>query len=327
MNAYWAHIEEQEAPRMPGGRLTQRDRERIGAGLDDGLGYAEIARRLGRPTSTVSREVTRNGGPDGYGADRAHRSTGERARRRAPEPASGAGTDGHDRGAVRDSTAEFAEEFATMMVETGVPRMAARLLAHLVTTDAGRLTAAELVQRLRVSPASVSKAVGYLEPLSVIRRERDPRQRRESYVIDDDVWLRAWLTSARTNTLWADTAERGAELLGTTTPAGARLDRMRHFFRSLGDDMAGGTTAAVFADTLTVLAALVHTAAPRTTDQLATALGWPPDRVTEALRLADRHPDIADPLTVVRTPPDTYTTEARRDRLTETQRRALTASG
>ena len=42
---------------MPGGRLTQEDRRHIAAGLAEGLGYAEIARRLGRPTSTVSREV------------------------------------------------------------------------------------------------------------------------------------------------------------------------------------------------------------------------------------------------------------------------------
>ncbi|MGS2586459.1 helix-turn-helix domain-containing protein [Streptomyces hebeiensis] len=41
---------------MPGGRLTQQDRRRIAAGLADGLPYAEIARRLDRPTSTISRE-------------------------------------------------------------------------------------------------------------------------------------------------------------------------------------------------------------------------------------------------------------------------------
>ncbi|MFB7357563.1 helix-turn-helix domain-containing protein [Streptomyces gardneri] len=48
---------------MPGGRLTQQERERIAAGIAAGLSYAEIARRVGRPTSTVSREISRNGGP------------------------------------------------------------------------------------------------------------------------------------------------------------------------------------------------------------------------------------------------------------------------
>ncbi|MET9112347.1 helix-turn-helix domain-containing protein, partial [Streptomyces zhihengii] len=50
---------------MGGGRLTPRDREDIEAGLAAGLACAAIARRLGRPTSTVSREVARNGGRGG----------------------------------------------------------------------------------------------------------------------------------------------------------------------------------------------------------------------------------------------------------------------
>ncbi|GAA3083377.1 hypothetical protein GCM10020000_81900 [Streptomyces olivoverticillatus] len=67
---------------MPGGRLTQQERQQIAVGLADGLAYAEIARRLDRPTSTITREVTRNGGPTTYRADLAHRATQQRAHRR-----------------------------------------------------------------------------------------------------------------------------------------------------------------------------------------------------------------------------------------------------
>ncbi|MDA0638253.1 helix-turn-helix domain-containing protein, partial [Nonomuraea sp. MCN248] len=63
---------------MPGSRLTWQDRRRIAAGLAEGLGYAEIARGLDRPTSTVSREVARNGGPGVYRPDHAHQATGWR---------------------------------------------------------------------------------------------------------------------------------------------------------------------------------------------------------------------------------------------------------
>ncbi|MFD0363522.1 helix-turn-helix domain-containing protein [Nocardia sp. GCM10030253] len=73
---------------MPGGRLTKQDRQQIASGLAQQLGYAEIARRLDRPTSTVSREVTRNGGPGRYQPDRAHLATERRARRRTPQPRS-----------------------------------------------------------------------------------------------------------------------------------------------------------------------------------------------------------------------------------------------
>src|SRR6478672_12154137 len=69
---------------MPGGRLTQQERQQIALGLADSLPYAEIARRLDRPTSTVTREVMRNGGPTAYRADLAHRATEQRAHRRKP---------------------------------------------------------------------------------------------------------------------------------------------------------------------------------------------------------------------------------------------------
>ncbi|MWA09626.1 GbsR/MarR family transcriptional regulator [Streptomyces sp. BA2] len=269
---------------MPGGRLTHQDRRHIGAGLAEGLGYAEIARRIDRPTSTVSREVARNGGPERYRVDHAHLATERRARRRGRiprlDPATPFDAYGRDPDAVRD----FTEQLAALMVRTGVPRMAARVLARLITDDSGSLTSADLVERLRVSPASVSLAVAYLEGLEVIRRERRPGHRREQYVIDDGVWLRAWMTSAQAHARWAETAQQGVDVLDAATPAGARLSHMSEFFATLSDDMSGGSGAVD--DALTVLAALRHAGAPLPAGQLANALGWPLDRVTEALRCA-----------------------------------------
>ena len=64
--------------------LSTSDREEIRVGLDAGDSFASIARRLGRPTSTVSREVARNGGRAEYRAWRADRRACERARRQRP---------------------------------------------------------------------------------------------------------------------------------------------------------------------------------------------------------------------------------------------------
>ncbi|MFF5090024.1 GbsR/MarR family transcriptional regulator [Streptomyces niveus] len=266
---------------MPGGRLSHDERRDIGAGLAEGLGYAEIARRLGRPTSTVSREVARNGGADGYRADRALRATERRARRRGPAPLAPRSQDDVD----RDELRHFDEQFVAMLVATGLPRMASRVLARLFLTDSGSLTAADLVGQLRVSPASVSKAVGYLEELDVVRRERDPRRRRERYVVDDDVWLRAWTRDTRSTANWADTARRGVAVVGADTPAGVRLDRMGDFFATLSADMASGPAGVE--DALTLLAALMHAGAPADAGRLAAGLGWPAERVTEALRHAE----------------------------------------
>jgi hypothetical protein len=308
---------------MPGGRLTKQDREHIALWLAEGFGYAEIARRLGKPTSTISREVARNGGSDSYRADQAQQATGRRARRRksalSTQLSATVDAYGRDPEAVRN----FVEQFANLMIQTGVPRMPARVLTCLFATDSGTLTAAELVQYLQVSPASISKAIGYLEGLELVRRERDPSGRRERYIIDDDVWLRSWRTSAQTHTMWADAAQQGAKLLGTATPAGARLGDMGQFFAQLAEDMTGGATAATIDDALTVLAALVHASTPITMAQLATVLGWPLERVTSALHDAEQHPDITDPVTLRRTEPGIYTITARPNRLTIAQREAL----
>ncbi|MGV9817169.1 helix-turn-helix domain-containing protein [Nocardia xishanensis] len=308
---------------MPGGRLTEQDRRQIASGLAAGLDYAEIARQVGRPTSTVTREVARNGGPVGYRADVAQRATRQRARRRiatAPQelPTS---TFGRDDETVR----EFAEHFAALMVDSGLPRMAARVLATLFTTDSGSATAAELTRRLRVSPASISKAVAYLDRLEVIRRAREGR--RDHYVVDDNVWFTAWSDSARTTNRWAEAAERGAEIFGATTPVGERLEHMGLFFARLGRDIAGGPVdTAAGEHALTVVAALVHAGTPLTPEQLAAALDWPLDQVTSALHDAVHHPDLADPVALHRNKSGAFSVVARPDRLTTAQRRRLARS-
>nr|WP_244184601.1 MarR family transcriptional regulator [Streptomyces cellostaticus] len=104
----------------------------------------------------------------------------------------------------------------------------ARVLTCLYTSDAGSLTAAELVTRLRVSPASISKAVAFLESQGLVRRERDER-RRERYVADDDVWYQSMIASARGTVQVAETARQGVSILGRGTPAAARLENIARF--------------------------------------------------------------------------------------------------
>ncbi|MEV5238983.1 helix-turn-helix domain-containing protein [Streptomyces cinnamoneus] len=221
---------------MPGGRLTQQERQQIALGLADGLAYAEIGRRLDRPTSTVTREVMRNGGPTAYRADLAHRATERRAHRRvgkqpAPRgPEAPAQAHGRDAEAVR----EYEETLATLFMQQGLPKMMSRVLTCLYTTDAGSLTASELVERLQVSPASVSKAIAFLESQGLVRRERDER-RRERYVVDDDVWYQSMMASARGLAQLAETARQGVGVLGRETPAASRLENIARFVDFVGE--------------------------------------------------------------------------------------------
>lgn len=304
---------------MPGGRLTHEDRRQIAAWLTDGLGYAEIGRRLGRPTSTVSREVARNGTSGDYLAGHAQQVASHRARRRKParpEPAA----DGQPSEPARG----FVQEFATLLAATGMPRMTARVFVCLLTADADSLTAAGLVRRLQVSPASVSKSIGFLEGMELVVRQPDPGGRRERYLIDDDVWLRAWHSDTGAHGEVAIAAQRGVEIFGAGTTAGARLDRMGRFFARLSEQMSGSTlTDSAGYDALTVLAALVHAGRPLTLDALATGLDWPRDRTTDALDAIRRQPAIADPLALRAAGPETYGVTARPDRLSPAQRRAF----
>ncbi|MFC9690563.1 helix-turn-helix domain-containing protein [Kribbella sp. NPDC056951] len=259
---------------MPGGRLSHQERRAIAAGLTDGLGYAEIARQLDRPTSTISREVARNGGGRGYRADHAHYATSSRARRgrpAMPKPLSDAD--------------EYAEKFAAIMVDGGLPRMAARVLARLYTADSRSLTAAQLVHALQVSPASISKAIGYLEQVGMLHREPDPRRRLQHYVMAEDVWQKAWQVSSQTNQSWADTAAEGAALFGDSA-AGRRLAQMADFFQVLAEDMSGGAGFEVVDDALTVLATYREAGRVVDADQVAAVLDWPPERVVAALEVA-----------------------------------------
>ena len=257
---------------VPGARLTHDERRRIAAWLTDGYGYAELARRLGRPTSTISREVARNGVPGDYLPDHAHDTAGRRARRQAP-----------DRGAqpAPDEASRFVEVFADSLATTGFPRMSARVFASLLTS--GGMTAADLVRRLQVSPASISKSIGYLEGMALVVRTPDPGSRRERYGVVDDVWQRAWRTDTGGHARVACVARQVSAACGAESVAGRRLARMARFFEWLSRQMH------VVDDALTVLAALVHAHRSLDVDELAEALDWPRSRVAEAVHeTADR---------------------------------------
>ncbi|WP_448004247.1 MarR family transcriptional regulator [Agromyces bauzanensis] len=298
---------------MAGGRLSLEDRQSIAAGIAEGIAYAEIARRIGRPTSTVSREVARNGHRD-YTADRAQRAT----RRRGLDRDSAPRTD-----TLADRTDAFVDELASLIAATGMPRMASRVFATLITSSNSTLTAAELVRGLGVSPASVSKAIGYLEGMELVERRPEPGSRRERYWVGDDVWTRAMRADSSGHARVADAAQRGLALFGADTPAGIRLARMGRFFGDLTEQLRGIDLAdSAIDDTLTVIAALGHARRPVTVHRLASALGWPASRLDHAIRHLQQRPTLADPFSVCESVAG-YELQPRPDRLSREQGDAL----
>ncbi|WP_055565604.1 helix-turn-helix domain-containing protein [Streptomyces atriruber] len=222
---------------MPGGRLTQQERQQIALGLADGLAYAEIARRLERPTSTITREVTRNGGPAGYRAEVAQRATGHRAHRRKQAAPRDPRTPEQPHGRDADEVRAYEEVFTTVMIASGMPTMMSRVTACLILTDSGSLTAAELAAHLQVSPAAISKAIAFLESQGFVRRERG-EGRRERYVVDDDVYYQSMMATARATAQVVATARQGIPVLRPGTPAATRLENIARFLDFVSESTA-----------------------------------------------------------------------------------------
>jgi len=221
---------------MPGKRLDEEERQLIAQLLWDGLGYSEIGRRLQRPASTIMREVVRNGGHNDYRPGAAHRAASRRAMRRMPAVDD---LDVDEEAYSFDRSPGKVQEFHLRLVgvfrQTGLTLTAARILAEIFMTDKGSLSATELVLRLSVSPGTISRSTAHLQEQNLLRSERDGKRVR--YFLDDEIWYRAWLSSARRNSVWARTALDGAEIFGLGTPVGARLKDMGQFFSFVVVDM------------------------------------------------------------------------------------------
>jgi DNA-binding transcriptional regulator GbsR (MarR family) len=136
-----------------------------------------------------------------------------------------------------DGVTRFIERFAAALIEAGMPRMASRAFSALLATDAGRMTAAELGEVLRVSPAAVSGAMRYLIQVNLASRERDPGSRRDVFRVHGDVWYEALMRRDQLLVRWEDTLREGIEVLGDDTPAGARMSETLAFFEFVGKEL------------------------------------------------------------------------------------------
>ena len=133
-----------------------------------------------------------------------------------------------------DEVDRFVERFASTLADSGLPRLAARVFATLLVSEDGRLTAAELAQRLHASTGGVSGAVRYLVQVRLIRTERDPGSRRHAYVVDG-----SWYESTVTGNPFLERGEAdlrdGIAVLGGS-PAADRLHETLELIQFLKDE-------------------------------------------------------------------------------------------
>jgi predicted transcriptional regulator len=137
----------------------------------------------------------------------------------------------------KDPLFAYLERFSSVLVAAGIPAMPARVFVALLVADSGRLTAAELADRLQVSPAAVSGGVRYLIQVGLVHKERVPGSRRDYYRMPQDVWSDMFRLRDQVMQRWAALVREGIELLGPGTPAGARLAEHAMFFDFVSAEM------------------------------------------------------------------------------------------
>jgi DNA-binding transcriptional regulator GbsR (MarR family) len=139
-----------------------------------------------------------------------------------------------DPAAVRD----FIERFTGQLTQAGFPRTPARIFVALLTSDASSLTAAELGDLLKTSPASVSAGVRYLIQVGLVSARGEPGTRRQHYQMPANVWDEIVRLRNRQFTRWAAEMRDGVDALGARSPAGTRLAESVRYFEFLGAEMS-----------------------------------------------------------------------------------------
>ena len=145
--------------------------------------------------------------------------------------------DAHDQ--QGDPRLQFIERFASVLVAAGFPAMPARVFVAFNIADSDRLTAADLAEMLRISPAAVSGAVRYLTGVGLIHKERVPGSRRDYYRMPADVWSEVMRLQSQALDRWGSMLKEGVDLVGAGTPAGDRLTAHTAFFDFLNTEIPG----------------------------------------------------------------------------------------
>lgn len=136
-----------------------------------------------------------------------------------------------------EAALQFVEKFGLALTDAGVPRMPARVLAATLASPEGSLTARDLTEILRISPAAVSGAVRYLAQVGLLKRARHPGERRDHFVVRSDIWYEMITQTDKRYQEMLDALSSGVEAVGPDTPAGERLRETFDFFSFLAEEM------------------------------------------------------------------------------------------
>ncbi len=107
----------------------------------------------------------------------------------------------------------FVEEVGLLFEQTGLPRMAGRILGWLLISDPPHQTTSDLTEALLASKGSISTVTRLLIRIGLIERTSLPGERRDYFRIKPGAWHQFMGESLAQTTALRQLAERGLELL------------------------------------------------------------------------------------------------------------------
>ena len=135
----------------------------------------------------------------------------------------------------QDEEQRFVEEVGIVFEQTGLPRMAGRILGWLLISDPPHQSTDELTDALMASKGSISTMTRYLIQLGLVERLSLPGVRHDYFRLRSDAWQhmirRGLVDEIR---MVRQVAERGLELLTDKTPPTRKwLEEMRDVYTFL----------------------------------------------------------------------------------------------
>ncbi len=125
----------------------------------------------------------------------------------------------------------YIEEVGLLLEQSGVPRMAGRVLGALLVAEPAEQSAETLADTLQASRGSISTATRYLIQLGLTERVTKPGERRDYFRCKPGAWLEMTRRGVEQLSLFRQLAERGLGLLETNDPKVRRgLEEMHAFY-------------------------------------------------------------------------------------------------
>ncbi len=125
----------------------------------------------------------------------------------------------------------FVEEVGMFFEQTGVPRMAGRILGQLIISDPPHQCTNELSEALTASKGSISTMTRLLIQIGLIERLSLPAVRYDFFRIRPGAWTHMIKQSGAQLTAFRQLAERGLELLENKSPLSRQwLEEMREMY-------------------------------------------------------------------------------------------------